>query len=269
MSYATAKACALVSNIIPAVIACNAESGLRAHAGLGYNRRRMVAIPNGCDTIRFASSPALRARARTMFGFSSDDIVIGTIGRFAPHKDYRTFVRAAARLILANGRVRVLMAGRGLDSGNRVLQEWVAETGYPQRFVLAGEQDDSVACFSALDVFCLSSISEGFPNVVTEAMAMEVPCVVTDAGDARDIVGDTGWTVASGNADALAAALLVVVRASREDRAARGRQARQRVRSLFSVERTGAEFEGLYAGLVKRPGDRVDACFDDERTVQR
>jgi glycosyltransferase involved in cell wall biosynthesis len=91
--------------------------------------------------------------------------------------------------------------------------------------------------FNAFDLVVLSSRwGEGFPNVVAEAMATGVPCVVTDVGDAPNVVGDTGWVCAPHDPVELARALIAAT-ASRQDLAAYGQRARQRVRTEFSVDR--------------------------------
>jgi glycosyltransferase involved in cell wall biosynthesis len=246
LSNMTARACALTSRWIPAVVVCNAEAGRAAHVALGYAEDKMVVIPNGCDLRRFATSPERRAAARNRLGFSVDDIVIGTIGRFDPHKDYPTFIRAAREVLGMDRRVRIVMAGRSLDEHNLQLRQWLGSGVDGGRVMLAGELDNSAPLLAALDVFCLSSLREGFPNVVTEAMAMEVPCVVTAAGDARHIVGDTGLVVEPGDVAGLARALVSVVRSPACDRRALGARARQRVQDLFSMDRNAVAFERLY-----------------------
>jgi glycosyltransferase involved in cell wall biosynthesis len=225
---------------------------------LGYDRRKMTVVPNGCDVSRFTNSPVLRDRARTALGFDREDLVIGTIARFDPHKDLETFVRAAAEVARVDSRVRVLMVGKDLEPGNEMLHAMVRVTGQSARFVLAGQRADPVACFAALDVFCLSSVREGFPNAVVEAMAMEVPCVVTNAGDASRIVGDTGVIVPIGDSTALAEALRQTIDLPVGERLARGRQARARVVDHFSMALVSNRFHALYLELAA-PQTSVEA----------
>jgi len=259
ISFVLARACALVSSIVPAVISCNSETGRDAHVAIGYDRRKITVVPNGCDVSRFTNSPALREASRTALGFARDDVVVGTIGRFDPHKDLKTFVRAAGDVARADRRVRILMVGKGLEHRNEQLHAMVHGTGEPGRFVLAGRRGDPVACFAALDVFCLSSIREGFPNAVVEAMAMEVPCVVTTAGDAPQIVAETGEVVAAQDPAALAEALLLMVNMKADDRAVRGRMARARVEAYFSMPIASARFHALYRQLTARSTVQADA----------
>jgi glycosyltransferase involved in cell wall biosynthesis len=192
--------CAWGSHFLPRAIVCCAESARAAHAQLGYDQTKLMVIPNGYKLEDFNRTPALRQQARTAFHLKENALVIGVVGRFDPLKDYENFLRAAG-LVAAkyknnthqkDKQIQFLMVGRGLNSGNKILAKWITENKIDGHCILAGEQHYVQLAYAAMDVFCLSSTKEGFPNVVCEAMAMEVPCVVTDAGDAALIVADSG-----------------------------------------------------------------------------
>lgn len=106
--------CSWLSRFVPSVIVCCAESARIVHIEKGYDRTKMIVIPNGYDLRTFNRDPALRRRARDAFGFGEDDIVVGTVGRFDPLKDYGNFVRCAAVLASQAERVQFLMVGRDL-----------------------------------------------------------------------------------------------------------------------------------------------------------
>jgi glycosyltransferase involved in cell wall biosynthesis len=91
--------------------------------------------------------------------------------------------------------------------------------------------------YNALDLAVSSSRwGEGFPNVVAEAMAAGVPCLVTNVGDSRNVVGDTGWVCPPHDPAEFAKALMSATE-SRGDLAERGRRARERVIAEFSIDR--------------------------------
>jgi glycosyltransferase involved in cell wall biosynthesis len=117
--------------------------------------------------------------------------------------------------------------------------------------MLLGERRDVPACLSAMDVFCLSSRTEGFPNVVGEAMAMSLPCVVTDVGDAAMLVANTGVVVAKEDANALAAGLSRLVEMTPEARRHLGQMAKARIHAEFTMARARERFEDLYQRLVE------------------
>ena len=102
---------------------------------------------------------------------------------------------------------------------------------------------------AAMDIFANSSLSEGFPKVVGEAMACGVPCVVTDVGDSAIIVGDCGIVVPPNNAEALAHGWEQLIEAGAEARRRLGHDARRRIEENYSLERIVQQYEELYSSL--------------------
>jgi glycosyltransferase involved in cell wall biosynthesis len=244
-------ACARLSGHVPAAIACAAEASRRSHEAIGYAPSRMVVIPNGFDIERFKPDPVRRKRVRQQLGLGDDEIVVGHVGRWNLAKDHPNFVRAVSVLQARQSEadlspsLRFLMVGREVENSNAELMDEIAAGGAAGHFVLLGERSDIPDLLLALDVFCLSSRTEGFPNVVGEAMASGVPCVVTDVGDAALLVGSTGWIVPREDAEALSSALQIAVSESAASRVARAESARQRVVDEFSLERACRRFGEL------------------------
>jgi glycosyltransferase involved in cell wall biosynthesis len=102
-----------------------------------------------------------------------------------------------------------------------------------------------------MDIFCLSSSKEGFPNVVCEAMAMNIPCVVTDAGDSTEIVSDTGMVVSTCDPIALAGALQTMISKDIVERSQLGERARLRIEKYYSIDIASARFENVYNKVIK------------------
>jgi glycosyltransferase involved in cell wall biosynthesis len=116
---------------------------------------------------------------------------------------------------------------------------------------LLGEQSDIERLLPAFDVSCLSSaFGEGFPNVIGEAMACEVPCVATDVGDSAQIIGDTGVTVAPRDANAFANGLKRLLSLSPDERGCLGRAARARIAERFELQFVVEQFENLYRDVA-------------------
>jgi glycosyltransferase involved in cell wall biosynthesis len=140
------------------------------------------------------------------------------------------------------------MVGRGVDENNIELNKLIKDKGGNAQFKLMGERKDIESIMYMFDVFCLASHAEGFPNVVAEAMLMQVPCVVTDVGDARVIVGTTGVVVKPGQSTALSDALLSLTMLSDNQRTDIGRDARRRIMKKFDINVVALQYAKIYEG---------------------
>ena len=204
----------------------------------------MVVIPNGYDLSSFKPSFDLRRRVRNDLGLLESTLVVGVIGRFDPLKDFNNFVKASGLVLRDLDSVKFLMVGKGLDKDNTELNQWIKNTLHPDNFILIGEANPHDLT-AAMDLYCLSSKAEGFPNVVAEAMAMQIPCVVTDVGDAARIVGESGVVVQPMDAHALYKGLMLMLTLERDDRQALGDKARQLIENQYDIREVQEKFLDL------------------------
>ena len=233
-----ARICALLSRLVPARIICCAERARDSHAALGYDAARMRVVPNGYDLSRFAPDPGAAARLRAELGLAGDRPVIGFVARFDPAKDHLCLLTALAILGRGAQPPLCLLVGAGMEGSNRQLAQWIARTGTQAHLRLLGPRGDIAAVMNALDLHVMSSASEGFPNVLAEAMACGTPCVSTDVGDAAAIIGATGLIVPPGDPAALADAIAAMLRARQgAEWAKRRAAARARIAQHFSLAR--------------------------------
>ena len=251
-TFAIRRICALLSRFVPARIVCAAEASRRSHAAIGYDESKMVVISNGFDVVASTQIAADRGLIRASCGWSDDEVVVGCVGRFNFYKDHPNFAMAAGLLARRFSSVRFVMIGKGLDAENKELSEIIAATGFANRFQLLGFRKDVSKWLSAMDVFCLSSRSEGFPNVVGEAMSIGIPCVATDVGDVRALLSNTGIVVPKENVQALYEGLAQVVAMSHPLRVAMGQRGRARVIEEFSMSRVTEKFEAIYRSVAAR-----------------
>jgi len=242
------KSCALLSRY-PETILSVSESGKRAHAAMGYDTSRMVVVHNGYDLDMFKPAPETRDTVRRELSLGSDTLLVGMIARFHPAKDFRNFFKAASILLEHYTGVHFLMAGTGVCASNPELSEPMHEHGLTGHVHLLGRRDDIPILDAALDIGCISSATEAFPNSVAEAMACGVPCVVTDVGDAALIVGETGRVVPPRNPEALARGLGEMIDLGPEGRKLLGQRARQRIAEKFSLVKMIDAYEALYRQL--------------------
>lgn len=218
------------------LIIANSEAGKRYHVARGFPESRVIVVPNGIDVDYFVRTDAGRRVVRAEWGLADDEIVIGLVARVDPIKGHRSFLEAAARLSADNEQVRFVCVGDGAQTDMSDLRALADGLGLGSKVVWAGTRHDMSNVYSAVDVIVSSSHGEGFSNVIAEAMACEVPCVVTDVGDSAWIVGDTGHVVPAGDAEALLRSIADMAARSPRERAALGARARARIASHFSVE---------------------------------
>lgn len=244
--------CARLSSTVPSKIVCAAQASLQASAQAGYDTRKLMVIPNGFDLAALRAHVGAGADIRQQCGLQPGHVVVGCLGRYNPAKDHANFVNAAALLAARHPACRFLMVGRDLTPANATLMAQIQATGFADRFVLLGERSDPAACLDAMDVFVLSSRTEGFPNVLGEAMAMGVPCVSTDVGDAAFLLGDAGPVVPPRDAVALAQAVSHVLDLPEPERKALGAKGRLRVENDFSMAAAAQKFNNLYQALLQQ-----------------
>jgi glycosyltransferase involved in cell wall biosynthesis len=246
------KLCARLSSL-PATVIVNSEEGRAIHARFGYHPKRWAVLPNGFDTRQFVPDKQAREAVRRELNLPDGAVLIGMMARFDPQKDHRTFFHAARVISQQNPMAYFLLAGREMTLENAVIRQLVDEGKLHARTFLLGERFDMPRLTAALDIASLSStFGEGFPGVVCEAMACEVPCVVTNIGASGSMVGDTGRVVPPRNPQALAAAWQELLRLPTGERAALGRRARERVKVLYSLEKIVQQYEEIYEGLAGR-----------------
>jgi glycosyltransferase involved in cell wall biosynthesis len=192
--------CKWVSRSVPLMIT-NSEAGLTQLNLRGYRCARQLVINNGFDLDEFKPDPEARIRLRSNWNIKNEPL-IGVVGRLFISKAYAIFLEAAALLRKDCNDVRFVIVGDGPEK--RELKLLSKKLGLNTCVIWAGVRRDMPAVYSAMDIFCSSSLSEGFPNVIAEAMACGVPCVVTDVGDSAKIVGNEGVLVPPGNPQMLA-----------------------------------------------------------------
>jgi glycosyltransferase involved in cell wall biosynthesis len=213
---------------------------------------RVRLIWNGAPLDEFAPVPPERARrVRREFGLPDDAIVVGTIGRLNRQKGHAYLVDAAARLRHVAS-LRFLVAGDGdlLDD----LRARAASQGVGDRVVFAGHRADVPDVLGAIDVFCLSSLYEGTPLALFEAMASGKAIVSTAVDGCREVLsdGDTALLVPPGDASALAAALERVA-GSLALRSALSRRAREESRR-YDVRACVDAMQDLYDEVLAEEG---------------
>jgi glycosyltransferase involved in cell wall biosynthesis len=226
----------------PDLIIVNSHAGQAYQLAHGFPADKMVVIPNGIDTEKFKPNPNARTKIRSEWGIPANTILVGLVGRLDPMKDHPTFLKAAALLCQVRQDVLFVCIGGGLENYAREMHQLANQLEISEKVIWAGARADMADVYNALDIAASSSYGEGFPNVIGEAMATGVPCVVTDVGDSAWIVGETGIVVPPKNPQALLEGYKTYL--ERDNIQARN-QARQRIMDNFSIQKLVEQTETL------------------------
>jgi len=216
----------------PDLMIANSQAGAQFHIDHGFRPRRMVVIGNGVDTQKFRPDAEARAALRALLGIPADAVVAIHAARVDPMKDHPALLAAMAAVPHVHG----LLVGAGTEA-----------LRVPENVRALGLRRDLARLYASADiVVSSSSFGEGFSNAVAEGMSVGLIPVATDVGDAREIVGDTGYMVAPGDVASLAGALAAAASGSAADRLARGLRARARMIGQFPLSMTIDAYARLY-----------------------
>jgi glycosyltransferase involved in cell wall biosynthesis len=252
------KLCVLLSSM-PNSIISNSEEAIRYHKILGYRNASWYLIPNGVDTLKFFPDKNAKQALMLELGIPSDRkfknakshediLLVGCVARFDPMKDFETLIEAAKIVIEKFDNVRFILVGRNVEWQNPFFKHSIPDN-MCSRFFLMGERRDIPRIMAALDIFVLTSYGEGFPNALCEAMASAVPCIATDVGDCKSIIGNTGFIVEAQNPTKISKAISDLVRATPKKRKEMGNEARQRVLARYTITSVAQMYEYLYKSL--------------------
>lgn len=248
-----ARLCAYLSRVVPQKIICCAHEALEVHASLGYQRSKMLVISNGYDLSHFRPNVVAGQKIRDEFGIEVDQFLLGMVGRYDPVKDHGNLLDALALVKKEGFKVRCILVGRGLSADNAFLFDKIITLGLKDSVFLAGARVDIPAIMNALDLHVLASSSEGFPNVLAEAMACGTPCISTDVGDAREILADNDCICPPRDSRALAERLIKMYREARDDPhawQARSISVSQKISTKYSLQKMVSAYEACWFGSV-------------------
>ncbi|MBD2563164.1 MULTISPECIES: glycosyltransferase [Nostoc] len=216
------------------LIIVNSYAGREYYLTHGFPSNKMMVIHNGIDIELFKPDQGARIKVRKSWGIPEDTILLGLVGRLDIRKDHPTFLRAAALLFKDRQDVRFVCVGSGSENYVRELRQMADELSISNQVIWIKARADISAIYNALDIVVSSSYTEGFPNVIGEAMSCGVPCVVTDVGDSAWIVGDMDVVVPPKNPEALKTAMKNLIEKLGNNECDRT-QIRQRIIDNFSV----------------------------------
>ncbi len=230
----------VMSFYVPKKIIYASQSGKISHHEFGFDRSKAIVIPNGFD---------LQNRIKH-YKKEEDKFVVGSIGRFHQDKDYETLIKASAIVLTVNPKTTFVLVGNDLDVENEELINLLGKYKVKSSFLLLGFQENVNDIYGMFDIYCSSSKSEGFPNVIGEAMMHEIPVVSTDAGDSKFLIGNAGEIVPIEDSQSLATAINNLISMSSIQRARIGKNGFLRISEHFKISEIMNKYNDLYKSVT-------------------
>jgi len=232
-------------------IIANSHAGQEHHQSCGYSSQCWKVIPNGYDTKQLRPRSDARPWLLGEANLDPENIIIGIVARYDALKGHEIFLQAASILAERREMVRFVMVGSGIDDSNAELLALIRKHGVGNHVRLLGERADIPRITAGFDIATCTSHSEGFPNMVAEAMACGVPCVATNVGDVDVLLGGIGWIVPVGDPVAMAAGWEEVVNLKPQSKRQVGEQSRRRIIEKYSLDAVTQRYEKIYSALAK------------------
>jgi len=214
----------------------------------GIPARRVGVVHNGVDLTPYRQF-ADRAEVRRELRLADEDFVLIQVARLVPIKDHLTALRTLQKTVCQLPQARLVLVGEGPEEN--AIREFISRHHLHDHVRFLGLRSDVPRLLPAADAFLLTSINEGIPLTVIEAMAAGLPIVSTDVGGVAEVVrdGETGLLARPGDVEGLAHHVLRLG-ASPEERTHMGRAGRERALALFSEDGMVAAYDRLYREML-------------------
>ena len=245
-----------MSRVPRRIIYCSRDSRAQ-HEAMGFYPEHGCVLENGFDTARFSFSAEERAKTRAHLKLDVNEIVVGNVARFDVAKGHSDLLEAFAQAASKVKALKLVLIGRGIVQSNREITSLLERLGISHRVLLLGEQESLETIYPAFDIYCSSSLNEGFPNAISEAMACEIPCVVTDTGASKQLVQDIGIVVRRGRPLELSGAMVRFADMSRNERTALGQKLRERIVQKHSLDSAADCYSEMYRQSILETGSGV------------
>ena len=217
---------------------------------IGYPKSKIKVIMNGVDTERFQVDGQNKS-VRKKFGIRKDEIIVGTVGRLVPVKNQTLLIHAFGEVSKSCSTCKLVLVGDGLLKEELSLLAF--SLGISDKVIFLGQRYDIPNILKVLDIFVLSSISEGMSNTILEAMSSGLPVIATHVGGNPEIVknNETGILVASDNKEAMTSAIISMIE-DPQKRKKMGRCGRKLAKDKFSLRAMVNNYETLYQKLYEK-----------------
>lgn len=220
----------------------NCRTSIEQHKLIGLENQNTLYIPNGFELAEFKIRDEMAAVTRNDLGLKPDCVLVGFFARYVPVKNHNGALHVFKLLKDArSGPIKFILAGEGVTEFNMELKKTIEQLSLQNDCFLLGHVS-SKHVLPSLNVFISPSWSEGFPNVIGEAMACGVYCVASDVGDCNEIIGSTGAITAPGDYNSMAEACLKRIENSKSPSK---EDIRKRIELKYNITNIGNEYMTL------------------------
>ena len=228
------------------LIVNNSKQSIEQHKKIGFSESNNQFIPNGFELDKFKPSLCLRNEFRKKYDIQDGIIIIGNLARFHPMKNHLGLIKAFKTVKNeCKHSLKLVLGGDNINSDNREIKSLIDKLGLSNDCILLGRVE-SVNVLPAFDIYISASLwGEGFPNVLGEAMACGVPCVSTDIGDSRRVIGNTGIVIGHSDND-IADGIIRMLSMPKEEFYKLKTSAQEKVIKNYAIETISRQYEQLY-----------------------
>jgi glycosyltransferase involved in cell wall biosynthesis len=247
-----------MSHSIPTAIVCCGFRAAEEHMRYGYLPDLFTVIPNGFNIHHLKPDPYQKDVLKKTLGLTKRKRIIGVIGRYHPVKGHKQVLDALNANTFLD--THFVFIGRDIDTAPP-LQKNIKELKQKKCLTILDQSPNIEKLICGLDFLLSASLSEGFPNVVGEAMACGIPCIVTNVGDSAYLVENTGIIIQDASLTELKRGINTALSWHESEYERHSIQARERIVTQFSLEKMTATYYKLYTQtIVKYKNKRNMPC---------
>ncbi len=182
----------IFSYFFPKKIICCSQQAIKWHEKLGFKKNKFIYIPNGVDILFFKKIPLYQNKYKDL---KKNKIILSLVGRFHKKKGHEFFLKVFRDYTKKNNEnIKLILIGSSLNNKDKLIK-LINQLQISNNVILMENTKYINHIYSITDLLISPSIyGEGFPNVVAESMACNTPCLVSNSGDSKNIIGDCGWS---------------------------------------------------------------------------
>jgi Glycosyltransferase len=221
-------------------------------------------IINGVDTVKFSPNKTTRKNIREVLSINNEQIVIGSVGRLVPVKNYISLINAFYIVSSKNPTCALIIAGDGPDK--QKLVDLISKLQLNDKVKLLGRRDDIPSVMNALDIFVLPSFREGLSNTLLESMSSGTPVIACDVGGNKEIIipGETGYLYPSDNVERLSEILNALL-SNTNNISNMSVNSSTHILKNYSISAMVKNYENTYQKLISKY--RIKIKYTNEKSV--